>query len=121
MMGKIINRIGTWIVIFTLAGFSIAIISGRMSFAFSLLGGGVIAWFGYSAHVQLIDGALRHTKTRWLKLKLFLRYGLIILAVYGIIRTPYFDITGFFIGVLLPAAAVLLESIWFLIKSMRGA
>jgi hypothetical protein len=119
-MGRIIERIGYWTLALTALGAVFTAIRGEWPFALSFLLGGGAAWIGYRAHVQLVDRAILQQKSRWLKTKFFLRYGLIILAVYGIIRSSYFDPAGFFTGLLLPAAAIVAESIWYLFKGFRG-
>jgi hypothetical protein len=117
---KIIESVGHWTAVLTIVGFLLPIPWGRWSLALSLLMGGALAWFGYRAHIQIVDRALFQARQRWLPAKVFLRYGLIIIAVYVIIRTSYFDLAGFFIGLLLPAAAVIIESIRYLIRNIRG-
>ncbi len=118
---KAIKRIAIWILLGTGAGVILALVVGRPGFALSLLAGGGVAWFGYRAHVQLIDRAVLGRKRRFLLLKVFLRYGLIILFVYAIIRYSYFDLFGFWTGLLLPAAGVIIEGTVYIIKHIRGS
>ena len=118
---RIIDSIGHWTAGLTIIGFLLPVPWGRLSLALSILMGGSLAWFGYRAHIQIVDRALFQARQRWLFVKVLLRYGLIIVAVYVIIRTSYFDLAGFFIGLLLPAAAVIIESIRYLFKNFRGS
>ena len=115
-----IRRIGGWILGLTVAGAAAAWAwRGGMSALSVVLGGG-LALFGYRTHIRVVDRALQRQHGRGALWRMLLRYGLILLFLYGMIRLSFFDIQGFLIGLLLPCAAVLIEAAVYLAKTLRG-
>lgn len=119
-LASIIRRIGWWILLFTVAGSAGLLLCGRFGWAGSFAAGGGVAYFGYWTQVQMVDRAMGEKRVRAVLLKVFLRYGLIILGVYSMMRLSKFEVTGFLAGLLLPAGAVLMESMGYLAKNFRG-
>jgi hypothetical protein len=115
-----VRRIGGWILGLTIAAAAAAWAwRGGMSALSVALGGG-LALFGYRTHIQVVDRALERQHGRGTLWRMLLRYGLILVFLYGMIRLSLFDIQGFIIGLLLPAAAVLVEAAGYLVKNLRG-
>jgi len=57
---------------------------------------------------------------RHIWLKVLLRYGLILLLLYAMIRFSLFNAAGFLVGLAAPAAAVLMEGCVYVIRHLRG-
>lgn len=116
----VIRRIGGWILGLTVAAAAAAWAwRGGLSALSVALGGG-LAFFGYRTHIRVVDRALQRQEGRGALWRMLLRYGLILVFLYGMIRLSFFDIQGFLIGLLLPAAAVLIEAAAYLVKTLRG-
>jgi len=115
-----LRRIGGWIPALTAGGAVAAFLLGRSDFAWALLLGGAAAWLGYHTHCQLADHAVARRRVRHIWLKVLLRYGLILLLLYAMIRFSLFNAAGFLIGLAAPAAAVLLEGCVYVIRHLRG-
>ncbi|HQK85987.1 MAG TPA: hypothetical protein PLU25_00005, partial [Acidobacteriota bacterium] len=69
---------------------------------------------------QLADHAVARRRVRHIWLKVLLRYGLILLLLYAMIRFSLFNAAGFLIGLAAPAAAVLMEGCVYVIRHLRG-
>lgn len=116
----VIRRIGGWILGLTVAA-AVAAWAWRGGWsALSVALGGGLAYFGYRTHIRVVDRALQRQEGRGASWRMLLRYGLILILLYGMIRLSFFDIQGFLIGLLLPAAAVLIEAAAYLAKTLRG-
>jgi hypothetical protein len=115
-----IRRIGGWILALTAAGTAGAWFWRGGLAALSFLLGGGLAFYGYRTHIRVVDRAVQRQHGRGMLWQAMLRYGLIGLMLYGMIRLSFFDIQGFLIGLLLPAAAVLIEGCRYLTKNLRG-
>lgn len=116
-----IRRVGRWIPAGAVGLSLAAAIGGAWPFAASVLLGGFVAWVGFAAHVQMVDAAMVGGPRRWLRLKLFLRYGLLAGSLYAMLRFQFLDPAGFFVGLLLPAVAILIECVVYVISQLRGS
>ena len=117
---SMLRRIGGWIPALTAGGAAAAFLLGRADFAWALLLGGAAAWLGYHTHCQLADHAVARRRVRHIWLKVLLRYGLILLLLYAMIRFSLFNAAGFLVGLAAPAAAVLMEGCVYVIRHLRG-
>lgn len=111
---SVIRRIGIWTLVCAGVGGTVFFAMGRAPFALSFTLGGVCAFALYQGQVRLVDRALRKAAGRGMGRSFFLRYLLILLAACAMIRLSIFDVKGFFWGLLLPAAAVMIESVAYL-------
>lgn len=118
-INRSLHRIGWWILGLAAAGAAVWLLAGQNSRALAFALGGAVAYFGYRVHVQMADRFLAGARPRWLMLKVFLRYGLPILPLYAMIRFCKFDVAGFLTGLLLPAAAVMIEGLFLIIRPGR--
>lgn len=116
----VIRRIGGWILGLTVVGAAVAWAWRGGMTALSVTLGGGLALFGYRTHIRVVDRALQRQHGRGALWRMLLRYGLILLFLYGMIRLSFFDIQGFLLGLLLPCAAVLIEAAVCLVKTLRG-
>ena len=117
---SMLRRIGGWIPALTAGGAVAAFLLHRADFAWALLLGGAVSWLGYHTHCQLADHAVARRRVRRIWLKVLLRYGLILLLLYAMIRFALFNAAGFLIGLAAPAAAVLMEGCVYVIRHLRG-
>lgn len=120
VQAAVLRRIGGWILGLTVVAATAAWVwRGGLSALSVALGGG-LAFFGYRTIIRLVDRALQRPEGRGTLWRMLLRYGLIIILLYGMIRLSFFDIQGFIIGLLLPATAVLIEAAAYLARTLRG-
>jgi hypothetical protein len=116
----ILRRIGHWIPALAAAGALASIVLGRPGFALAVLLGGAAAWLGYHTHRQMVDHAVARRRVRHLWLKVSLRYGLILLLLYVMIRFDFLSAPGFLLGLASPAAAVLVEGCVYVVRNLLG-
>ena len=112
----ILGRIGWWILILTGIGAAFLAGSGRFGLSLSFACGGGMSYLGFRTHRLLVDRAVLGQKTRWMTAKVFLRYVLLLLLVYVMIRFSVFLVTGFIIGLLVTVPAVFIESLRYLFR-----
>ncbi|MBP7866923.1 MAG: hypothetical protein KA419_13350 [Acidobacteria bacterium] len=117
---SVIRRIGIWTLVCAGVGGTVFLAMGKFALALSITLGGVLAWVLYQGQVRIVDRALKKAAGRGAGRSFFLRYLLILLAACAMIRLSIFDVEGFFWGLLLPAAAVMIESVAYLTGLTRG-
>ncbi len=102
-----------------------ALILGGPDSGFGFLAGAALSWINFTWLRQGVDHLLESTRScqpapkrsvRAAIFKYFLRYGLIGLSLYAIVRFGILEIFGFFSGLLLVVAAVLVECVLQVIK-----
>ncbi|MBI1746474.1 MAG: ATP synthase subunit I [Acidobacteria bacterium] len=83
------------------------------SFSFAL--GGVISLLNFKWLSDMVDLALykeARKKRRWVAVKFFLRYGLILIGFYGILRVSFIDLFYAFLGLFICVGAMIVECIY---------
>ncbi|GEM_PF-1033265 len=116
----LLNRIGRWIMVLTGVGTAAVLGSGRFSLAASFACGGAMSYLGFRTHRLLVDRAILGQRTRWMTAKVFLRYGLLLLLVYVMIRFSVFLAAGFLVGLLVAVPAIFIESLRFFYQHLTG-
>ncbi|MCY3759535.1 MAG: ATP synthase subunit I [Acidobacteria bacterium] len=102
-----------------------ALILGGLDSGLGLLAGAVLSWINFRWLKQGVDHLLESTRSakptpkraaRAAIFKYFLRYALIGLSLYATFRIDIVEVFGFFSGLLLVVAAVLVECVLQVIK-----
>ena len=113
-MDAMLGRISLWILLGGVAGGIVFIASSRTSFGVSFLLGSIAAWGLYAGQVRMVDRMIRKTPGRRAARRVFARYFLILALACAIFALKVFDARGFLCGMLLPAAAVIVECVIYL-------
>ena len=102
-----------------------ALILGGPDSGFGFLAGAALSWINFTWLRQGVDHLLESSRSsqpapkrsvRAAIFKYFLRYGLIGLSLYAIVRFGILEVFGFFSGLLLVVAAVLVECVLQVIR-----
>ena len=102
-----------------------ALILGGLDSGLGFLAGAFLSWINFRWLKQGVDHLLESTRSsqapprkavRGAIFKYFLRYGLIGLSLYATFRLGFLEVFGFFSGLLLVVAAVLVECVLQVIK-----
>ena len=105
-----------------------ALILGGLDSGLGFLAGAVLSWINFRWLKQGVDHLLESTRqtqplprrtVRTAIFKYFLRYALIGLSLYATFRIDILEVFGFFSGLLLVVAAVLVECVLQVIKGWK--
>ena len=106
---------------------SAALVLGGLGSALSFLAGATLSFLNFSWLRQGVDHLIRSIQpgepmrkraVRMAIFKYFFRYVLIGLALYAIVRFRFLEVAGFFSGLLLFVAAVLIECVLQVVRSL---
>ena len=81
--------------------------------------GGVLSLINFKWLKDMVDTALyggARRKRRWVALKFFLRYGLILITLYGILRVSRIDLLYAFLGLFTVVGALMVECVYQLAR-----
>ncbi len=113
-MDAMLGRISLWILLGGVAGGLAFVASSRTSFGISFLLGSLAAWGLYTGQIRMVDRMIRKAPDRRAARRVFARYFLILVLACAIFALKVFDARGFLWGMLLPAAAVIVECVIYL-------
>ena len=107
-----------------------AVLLGGLESGLGFLGGAALSWINFRWLKQAVDRLLESTLSaeslpkgavRAAIFKYFLRYALIGLSLYATVRFGFLEVFGFFSGLLLVVAAVLVECVLQVIRGWTEA
>lgn len=84
--------------------------------------GGVLSLVNFKWLKDMVDVAIykeARRKRHWVPLKFFLRYGLILISFYGILRVSRIDLLYAFLGLFISVGAMLVECVYQLARSFE--